>query len=198
MGADIFEARCEALRAAVAHNSGIAWPQNPDEVLRTAGKFLRWLVAPTTRLRVRVSPETGSVTQPGTFRPTTYTPIDGGLAMAVTMQDNEYVTLTADPLDAEGNPTADSGLTWAADNTALVTLTPSADGTQVNVGAAADGGLGTANISLTDAAGNVSPADPITITSGPATQVGIAAGTPAVIPDGGVPVPAGTSAPSGS
>lgn len=109
--------------------------------------------------------------------------------MAVTMQDNEYVTLTADPTDAAGNPTADTGLTWAADSATLVTLTPSADGTMCNVGAAATGGLGTVNITVTDAGGVVSPADPITITAGPPTTLGIAAGTPVAIPSTGVPVP---------
>ena len=111
--------------------------------------------------------------------------------MAVTMQDNEYVTLTIAPVDAEGNPAADSGLTWTADQPSLVTLVPSADGTECNVGAA--GSLGTVNITATDASGIASPADPITITSGPATTLGITAGTPAVIPVGGVPVPAGAA-----
>lgn len=111
--------------------------------------------------------------------------------MAVTMQDNEFVTLTVDPTDVEGNPTADTGLTWSADQPSLVTLVPSADGTEVNVGAA--GGLGTVNITVTDASGIASPADPITIISGPATALGITAGTPAVIPDTGVPTPPGAS-----
>jgi len=108
--------------------------------------------------------------------------------MAVTMQDNEYVTLTADPTDAGGNATADAGLTWAADNPALVTLVPSVDGTECNVGAA---GVGTVNITVTDGSGVVSPADPITITAGPPTTLGISAGDPTAIPSDGVPVPPG-------
>ena len=192
MDSDISRDRRAALSAAVAYSGQFPEPFTPDGIRRTFHTLLELLTAPVSVLRIRVSPFTFSLTTPGEYRPTTYTPIDGGLAMAVTMQDDEYVTLSLDPADAAGNPTADTGITWAADDTALVTLVPSADGTQCNVGAA--GGLGTANITSTDAAGNVSPADPITITSGPATTLGITAGTPAVIPAGGVPVPAGVSA----
>lgn len=183
----IFNARCEALALAVEFAAG-SYQLNPADVERLADRWLGYLLSQTTVLRVRVSPATFLVADPGSSRPTTFTDLGGG-AVAVTMQDNEYVTLTADPTDAAGNPTADTGLTWAADNTALVTLTPSADGTMCNVGAATGGGLGTVNVTVTDAAGVVSPADPITITAGPPTTLGIAAGTPTAIPAGGVPVP---------
>lgn len=192
---EVSEDRRAALSAAVAYAAMFGEPFSAAQVLRTAGRFLDWLAEPPSVLRVRVSPFTFSLTTPGEYRPTTYTPIDGGSAMAVTMQDNEYVTLSVAPVDAEGNPTADTGITWAADDTSLATLVPSADGTQVNVGAA--GPLGTVNITSTDASGLVSPADPITIVSGPATTLGITAGTPAVIPAGGVPVPAGVSPAAG-
>jgi hypothetical protein len=195
MDSQVSEDRRAALSAAVAYAAMFGEPFAEAQVLRIAGRFLGWLAEPASVLRIRVSPFTFSLTTPGKYRPTTFTQLEGG-GMAVTMQDNEYVTLSLDAVDAAGNPTADSGVTWAADDTALATLVPSADGTQVNVGAA--GGLGTVNITSTDAAGNVSPADPITITSGPATTLGITAGTPAVIPASGVPVPAGVSAPSGS
>lgn len=181
----IFEARCCALEQAVAFIT-----PNPraseEDVERLARRWLRLLLSRTTALRVRVSPATFRNGDPSSYRPTTFIDLGGG-AVAVTMQDNEYVTLTADPVDAAGNPTADTGLTWTADNTALVSLTPSTDGTMCNVGAA--GGLGTVNVTVTDAAGIVSPADPITIVSGPPTTLGIEAGTPTVIPAGGVPTP---------
>lgn len=182
----VFDARCAALALAVEFSAG-SYQLKPADVERLADRWLGYLLSQTVVLRVRVSPATFRKDDPASSRPTQYTDLGGG-AVAVTMQDNEYVTLTADPTDAAGNPTADSGLTWAADNTALVTLVPSADGTMCNAGAA--GGLGTVNITVTDAAGVVSPADPITITAGPPTTLGIAAGTPVVIPPGGVPVPA--------
>lgn len=194
MDSQVFKARRDALRAAVAYAGSSEL--TPDQVLRTAGTFLKWLVAPAVSLRVRVSPVTFSLTSPGAYRPTTSVQLEGG-GMAVEMQDNEYVTLSAAPaLDAEGNPASDSGYTWSADQPTLATLVPSADGTECNVGAA--GPLGLVNVFLTDAAGNVSPADPITIIAGPATQIGITSGTPAVIPSGGIPVPAGLTPPASS
>jgi hypothetical protein len=187
LAARVYDARCRALAQAVTFAS-----RNPmataGGVERLADRWLGYLLSRTVVLRVRVSPVTFLVADPGSYRPTVYTDLGGG-QMAVTMQDNEYVTLTADPVDAAGNPTADSGLTWTADQPALVTLVPSADGTECNVGAA--GGVGTVNITVTDGSGVASPADPITISAGPATTLGIAAGTPAAIPAGGVPVPAG-------
>lgn len=181
----IFDARSQALELAVSFAAG-SYQLKPADVERLADRWLGYLLSRTTVLRVLVSPVTYRNGDPASYRPTQYTDLGGG-QMAVTMQDNEYVTLTADPTDAAGNPTADSGLTWTADNTALVTLVPSADGTMCNVGAA--GGTGTVNVTVTDAAGVASPADPITITAGPPVTLGIAAGTPAVIPAGGVPVP---------
>lgn len=182
----VFDARCEALSLAVEFTA--RYPDvTPQYVEQLADKWLGYLLSQTTVLRVRVSPVTFTKGDPGQYRPTQYTDLGGG-AVAVTMQDNQYVTLTVDPTDAEGNATADTGLTWAADQPALVTLVPSADGTQCNVGAA---GIGTVNITVTDGSGIASPADPITITAGPPTTLGIASGTPADIPAGGVPVPAG-------
>lgn len=186
LAARVFEARCRALDLAVEF-SVANYQARPADVERLADRWLAYLLSHAAVLRVRVSPATFRKDNPASSRPTQYTDLGGG-AVAVTMQDNEYVTLTADPTDAAGNPTADSGLTWAADNTALVTLVPSADGTMCNVGSA--GGLGTVNITVTDAGGVVSPADPITIVSGPPTTLGISAGTPTVIPSGGVPTPA--------
>ena len=142
--ARVYDARCRALEQAVAFAS-----RNPvataGGVERLADRWLGYLLSRTTVLRVRVSPVTFLVADPGSYRPTVYTDLGGG-QMAVTMQDNEYVTLTADPTDAGGAPTADTGLTWTADNPALVTLVPSGDGTECNVGAA--GGVGTVNITV--------------------------------------------------
>lgn len=185
LAARVFDARCTALELAVEFSAG-SYQFKPADVERLADRWLGYLLSHTAVLRVRVSPATFLVADPGSSRPTEYTDLGGG-QVAVTMQDNEFVTLTADPTDAAGNPTADAGLTWAADNTALVTLVPSADGTMCNVGAV--GALGTVNITVTDAAGVVSPADPITITAGPPTTLGIEAGAPTAIPAGGVPVP---------
>lgn len=187
LAARVYDARCRALGLAVDYydrDSRVSL----EDVERTADRFLGYLLSRTTVLRVRVSPVTFLVADPGSYRPTKYTDLGGG-QVAVSMQDNEFVTLTADPTDAAGNPTADSGLVWTADQPALVTLVPSADGTQCNVGAA--GGLGTVNITVTDSAGVASPADPITISAGPPTTLGIAAGTPGAIPAGGVPTPPG-------
>lgn len=182
----VYDARCRALEAAIRFLAGYPGATVGD-VERVADKWLGYLLSRTAVLRVRVSPVTFLSADPGSYRPTSYTHLGGGL-VAVTMQDNQYVTLTADPTDAGGNPTADTGLTWAADNPALASLTPSADGTECNVGAT---GVGTVNVTVTDAAGNVSPADPIVITAGPPVTLGIASGTPQAIPSGGVPTPVG-------
>jgi hypothetical protein len=183
----VFKARSCALKRAVDWTSRYPTATVSDVEL-LADRWLGYLLSRTTVLRITVSPVTFLITDPGVHRPTTYTNLGGG-QMAVNMQDNEYVPLTVDPMDAAGNPTADSGLTWAADQPSLVNLVPSADGTACNVGAT--GQLGTVNITVTDAAGNVSPADPITISSGPATTLGISSGSPVAIPSDGVPTPSG-------
>jgi len=161
---------------------------SPCDVERLADRWLGYLLSRTTVLRVTVSPVTFLTGHPEVNRPTVFTDLGGG-RVAVSMQDNEYVTLTVDPTDAAGNATADSGLTWSADNPALATLVPSADGTACNVGST--GQVGTVSITVTDAAGVASPADPITISAGPATTLGISAGSPQAIPADGVPTPPG-------
>ena len=187
LAARVYDARCRALAAAVEFAS-MDDRATPRDVEQLADRWLGYLLSRTTVLRVTVSPLTFLVGHPDVNQPTTYTELGGG-QMAVTMQDNQYVTLTADPTDAAGNPTADTGLTWSADQPSLVDLVPSSDGTQCNVGAA--GGVGTVNITVTDSSGNASPADPITISAGPATTLGVEAGSPQDIPSGGVPTPSG-------
>lgn len=118
--------------------------------------------------------------------------------MAVALEIGSYVTLTADPENAAGVATADTGLVWSADQPTLVTLVPSVDGTEVNVGAvgqlAGTTYPATVNIVVTDANGIVSPADPVVISGGEAVTLNIESGTPQTIPTTGIPVPPGASA----
>jgi hypothetical protein len=188
----IFRARCHALYVSERYYEKSQNRVSEEIILRTANKFLPYLLDPTTVLRIHISPMTFSLTD-SSYHPTKYTDLGDG-RMSVTMQDNEYVVFSADTMDADQNPTADTGLVWAVDNTALGMLTPSADGTQVAVSAVPGAGLGTVNLTLTDASGNVSPPDAITFTSGPTTSVGFTAGAPQPIPAGGVvPVPSGAA-----
>jgi hypothetical protein len=182
----ILAARTEALRIA-AQQGG-----DRGEILDTADWYLRWLLARTTRLQVHVSALTWTQGDPSKYEPTRFVELEGGL-MAVSMADNEYVTLTVDPEDARGNPSSDAGITWASDDSGqFVTLTPSADGTQVNVGAV--GPLGTANVTPTDASGIAGTAEAFTIVAGGTTSLAVSASAAQVIPSTGVPVPAGASA----
>jgi hypothetical protein len=186
----VFEARCRAVDAALRYLEQYPAPPTVPGVLQVADTLLGYYLAPAAVLRIRTSPETFSLSDPAFHQPTKYTTVGDGL-MAVALQPGFYVTLTADPLAADGTPVADTGLVWAADQPALVSLVPSTDGTEVNVGVPAGTADGTVNVTVTDSAGIVSPADPIVIAGGPPTTLGITASTPQPIPSGGVPVPPG-------
>jgi hypothetical protein len=96
----------------------------------------------------------------------------------VTMTDTQQVVLTAIETDGDGNTVTPSDqLTWTADNTSAVTLTPSADTFSCTVTAA---GLGVANVSVSDPGLSLTSQDPaqVTVTAGPATEISISAGTP--------------------
>lgn len=95
--------------------------------------------------------------------------------MPVSMTDSQQVVLTASETDASGNSVTPGTLTWTSD-TAVVTLTPSADTLSCTAAAA---GLGTANVTVSDsAAGVTSDPEVITVAAGAATSISISAGTP--------------------
>ena len=102
--------------------------------------------------------------------------------MAFSMTDSQKCTLTITAVDKKGNPAAlpAGAVSWLVDNTAVVALTPSADGSTCD--AAAVGPLGTATISVkvSDATGTTLAAGSIdcTITGGAATTITINPGAP--------------------
>jgi hypothetical protein len=100
---------------------------------------------------------------------------------AITMTDTQQVVLTAIETDEDNNVVTPSDLlTWSVDNTAVITLTPSAD-TFSCIAAAA--GEGTGTITVTDPSLSLTSTDPavITVTAGPATEITISAGTPEAV-----------------
>jgi hypothetical protein len=73
-------------------------------------------------------------------------------AASVAMLDDQETTMSVTPVGADGTPTSfppgTSPTVYSVDNTSLVTLTPSADGTSCLV-AGVKGQAGTANITAT-------------------------------------------------
>jgi hypothetical protein len=161
---DINECRAEGLRLAVelhaAHDHGAPFSHHdlPGRVIETAGEFARWLCARPHRLRLIPAPFTfAQPAYPGPAVPTQ----TGDNGMAVTLTDTQQVSYSCEADDSKGQPVADT-LTWSSDDAgAVVTVTPSADGTSCVFAAVAPG---TANISVTD--GTLSAVDVITVTPG--------------------------------
>lgn len=143
----------------------------PARVIDTAGQFAAWLLAKPHRLALRPAPFTfQQPAYPGPAIPTK----TGADDMGVALTDTQEVTYTVAAEDSKGFPVSDT-LTWASDdNGAVVTVTPSADGTSCVFAAVAPG---TANISVTD--GTLSAADAITVSAGGVAQLVLTPGTPA-------------------
>lgn len=141
------------------------------DVTATADVFYRWLEGPAVLVLVA-----GSLTyqQASPEGPGTQTVKKGN---TVQLTDLQQVTLTVAEQDSKGQPVTGDSLTWTVDNTAAVTLTPSADTYSCLVVAMADG---TATVTVSD--NSVTPAltatDVITVVSSAATGLVISEGTP--------------------
>lgn len=94
----------------------------------------------------------------------------------VQLTDTQQVTLSVAEVDSKDQPVTGDNLAWTVDNTAAVTLTPSADGYSCLVVAQADG---TATVTVAD--NSVTPAltatDVITVVSSAATGLVVSEGT---------------------
>lgn len=161
---DIDECRAEGLRLAVELHSqqdfgtGTLYGDTAGKILADAAQFALWLESRPHSLTLRPNPETYQ--QPGYPGPAVPTQT-GENGMAVTLTDTQQVSYSVQAEDSKGQPVADT-LTWSSDDAgAVVTVTPSADGTSCVFAAVAPG---TANISVTD--GTLSAVDVITVTPG--------------------------------
>jgi len=148
----------------------------PACVLETAGEFARWLTEPPHRLHLRPAPFTFQ--QPDYPGPAVHTKT-GDHGMSVTMTDSQEVSYSVAADDSKGFPVADT-FTWSSDDGgAVLTVTPSADGTSCVFAAVAPG---SATISVTD--GTLSASDLITVTTGAVATLVLTPGTPTDEPAG--------------
>lgn len=178
--------RLEALRLAVELYARTCDEDFTDEegVLRAAAQFTRWLTARPERLVLTPAPTTFEQGDPARHHPTERT----GDPMSVTMTDSQEVSYAVLAEDSKGAPVADT-LTWTADDKgAVVTVTPSADGSSCVYAAVAPG---TATITVTD--GTLSASDLITVTAGAVASLVLTPGTPAA--EGGSTPPPAPAAP---
>jgi Bacterial Ig-like domain (group 2) len=172
---DIDAAREAALRLAVQLHAAFPAPgpfgeRLPTQVIDTAGEFAEWLLARPHRLRLIPAPFTFA--QPAYPGPAVLTQT-GDHGMSVTMTDAQEVTYSCEPEDSKNFPVADT-LTWSSDDGgAVLTVTPSADGTSCLFAAVAPG---SATISVTD--GTLSASDLITVTPGGVASLVLTPGTP--------------------
>ncbi len=182
------KARELALVAAVDRHRGDG--SSDQVILASAAAYAAWLGGEPQHLVLDISPLTFSQGNTIIAEPTRLI-MTGVNQMAVTMDDTDFYTLTVDPVDSKGATTTDNGpFTWTEDsNGAVVTLQPSADGTQCNVVAAMPG---SANVTVTDA-GGLTGVEATVVTSSAASALGLTASTPAPAPAGGTTPPPGTS-----
>ena len=172
---DIDECRAEGLRLAVELHSrqdfgNGQYGDTAGKILADAAQFATWLESRPHHLTLRPGSETYQ--QPGYPGPAVPTKT-GDNGMAVTLTDTQQVSYSVEAEDSKGQAVSDT-LTWSSDDGgAVVTVTPSADGTSC-VFAAVD--PGTANISVTD--GTLSAVDVITVTAGSVASLVLTPGTP--------------------
>lgn len=116
--------------------------------------------------------------------------------MPIQITDQQQVTVSATPVDVDGNPTGTlaAGVTLnigVSDPSAII-VTPSADGLSATlVPAQVAGKLGTFQVTAATSDGSLSAQDNITVVASAATQLGISFGTPTAIP---APAPAASGA----
>jgi hypothetical protein len=176
---DIDAARSDALALAVqlhAARDGSHDPFTrealPERVIHTAGEFASWLLARPHRLRLIPAPFTFA--QPASPGPAARTRT-GDNGMSVSMSDTQQVEYAVAADDSKGFAVADT-FTWSADDGgAVLSVTPSADGSSCVFAAVAPG---SATISVTD--GNLSASDLITVVPGGAATLVL---TPGAVTD---------------
>lgn len=154
---------------------------NPQDLLRAsditsaATVFYRWLEGPAIMV---LTHDSLTFSQAAPDGPGTPTVMKGN---TVQLTDLQQVTLSVAEQDSKGQPVTGDALTWAVDNTAVATITPSADGLSCLVVAGTDG---IATVTVTDA--TVTPpltaSDAITVVSSAATSLVISEGTPEAQP----------------
>ena len=174
---DIDEARAEGLALAVELHAIQDTPRDqftrealPERVIATAGQFASWLLARPHHLRLIPAPYTFA--QPAYPGPAVRTKT-GDNGMSVTMTDAQEVSYSCAADDSKGFPVSDT-FTWSSDDGgAVLTVTPSADGTSCVFAAVAPG---SATISVTD--GTLSASDLITVTPGGVASLVLTPGTP--------------------
>jgi hypothetical protein len=108
-----------------------------------------------------------------------------GPRVAFQLHDWEQVPLSAQALDAEGNPAA-VNYAWSSSDETVVAVTDNGDGTALAVASPAEGGLGSATVSVdvTDQSDGdvISGTFEIEVIAGDAVAVNITAGTPEAKP----------------
>lgn len=165
--------RVTALRFAIdamAVDGNLSAAQAGD-VTATANVFYRWLEGPAVMVLV---------TDPATYQqaapegPGTPTVKKGS---TVQLTDTQQVTLSIAEVDSKQQPVTTDSLAWSVDNSAVVAITPSADGYSCLCAAGTDG---TATVTVTD--NTVTPpltaTDVITVVSSAATSLVISEGAP--------------------
>lgn len=93
------------------------------------------------------------------------------------LTDSQNCTLTVAFKDKKGNPVSDAhDLTWGVDNSDVLTITPAADNRSCDISAV--GPLGSALVSVQDAADQIAGTLEVQVVSGAAVEVTIEPGAP--------------------
>lgn len=149
---------------------GVITPAQAGDITGTAGIFYRFLEGPVLLLLTTDLTTFDQAAPEGPGMPT----IRKGNAMQLT--DLQQVTLSVAEVDSKGQP-ASGQLAWTVDNSAVISLVPSADTQSCLCVAGTDG---TAVVTVTD--NSVTPpltaSDTITVVSSAATSLVISEGTP--------------------
>jgi len=175
---DIDECRAEGLRLAVELHSrqdfslGGYSGDTAGKILADAAQFATYLESRPHRLTLRPGAETFQQQgYPGPAVPTQ----TGDNGMSVTLSDTQQISYSVEATDSKGQAVSDT-LTWSSDDAgAVLTVTPSADGTSC-VFAAVD--PGSATITVTD--GTLTASDLVTVTAGAVASLVL---TPGAISD---------------
>lgn len=103
----------------------------------------------------------------------------------LSMHDNQEDVISANPLDAAGNPTTDSKLAWSVDDPSMLDLVPSSDSLSCVV--KAKGKVGTCHVTASD--GTLSATVDVTITAAAPASLNLTTGVPQDIPPAVSPSP---------
>ena len=139
------------------------------DVTAMAGVFYRWLEGPAVMMLVTGPAAYQQASPEGPGTPV----VKKGSTVQLT--DTQQVTVSVSEQDSKGQPVSDQ-LAWSVDNTAVISLVPSADTQSCLCVAGTDG---TATVTVTD--NSVTPpltaTDVITVVSSAATSLVVSEGT---------------------